>query len=91
MGEEEIVAAEKKYETILDYCLSDPNTPKYPNKIINYETKIKINKKKHFRDLVAKGKRFKTEILQWDGKEERVFYRNWEFNNNTNEEEKRKY
>ena len=39
MGEEEIVAAEKKYETILDYCLSDPNTLKYPNKILNYELK----------------------------------------------------
>ena len=28
MGEEEIVAAEKKFVAILDYCLSDPNTPK---------------------------------------------------------------
>ena len=53
MREEKIVAAEKKYEVILDYCLCDPNTPKYPNKILNYETKIKNNKKKHFRDLVA--------------------------------------
>ena len=87
-GEEEIVAAEKKYEAILDCCLSDPITPKYPNKILNYETKMRNNKNIHFRDLVAKGKRFKSEILQRDGKEERVLYRNWEFNNNKNEEEK---
>ena len=33
MGEEEIVAAEKKYEDIIDYRLRDPNTPKYPDKI----------------------------------------------------------
>ena len=69
---EEVVAAEKKYEAILDYCLSDTNTPKYPNKILNYETKMRNNKKKHFRDLVAKGNRFKAEILQRGGKEERV-------------------
>ena len=86
MGEEEIVAAEKKYEAILNYCLSNPNTPKYTKKILNYETKMRNNKKKHFRDLVAKGKRFKAEILQRDGKEERVLYRNWEFNNNEEEE-----
>ena len=79
LGEEEIVAAEKEYEAILNYCLSDPNTPKYPNKILNYETKIKNIKKKHFRDLVTKGKRSKAEILQRGGKEERVLYRNWEF------------
>ena len=36
MGEGEIVAAEKKYEAILDYCFSDSNTPKYPNKILNF-------------------------------------------------------
>ena len=88
MGEEEIVTAEKKYEAILNYCLSDPNTPKYPNKILNYETRIKNDKKKHFRDLVAKWKRIKAETLQRDGKEERVLHRNWEFNNNKNEEEK---
>ena len=60
MGEEEMVADEKKYEVIVDYCLSDPNTPEYPNKILNYETKIKNNKKKHFRDLVAKGKKIQS-------------------------------
>ena len=64
MGEEEIVAAEKKYEAILDYCLSDPNTPKYPNKILNYETKMRNNKKKHFRDLVAKGKDLKQKFYR---------------------------
>ena len=91
MGEEEIVAAEKKYEAILDYCLRDPNTPKYPNKILNYETKMRNNKKKRFRDLVAKGKWFKAEILQRDDKEERVLYRNWEFNNNEEEKENIKW
>ena len=45
IGEEEIISDEKKYETILDYCLSIPNTPKYPNKIFNYETKIKTTKR----------------------------------------------
>ena len=50
--------------------------------------KYKNNKKKHFRDLLAKGIRFKAEILLGDGKEERVLYKNWEFNNNKNEEEK---
>ena len=89
MWEEEIVAAEKKYEDILDYYLSDVNIPGYPNKILNYETKMRNNKKKHFRDLVAKGKRFKAEILQRDGKEERVLYRKWEFNNNNNNEEEK--
>ena len=75
MSEEEIIVTEKKYEAILDYCLSDVNTHKYPNKILNYETIIKTTTK-HFRDFVAKGKRFKAEILQRDGKEERVLYRN---------------
>ena len=42
--EEEIVAAEKKYEAILDYCKIDPNTPIYSNKILKYETKIKTTK-----------------------------------------------
>ena len=88
MGEVEIVVAEKKYESILDYCLSDANTPKYPNKKLNYETKMRNNKKKNFRDLVAKRKWFKAEILQRDSQEERVLNRNWEFNNNKNEEEK---
>ena len=90
MGEEEIVAAEKKYEAILDYCLSNPNTSKYPNKILNDETKMRNNKMKHFWDLVAKGKRFKAEILQRDGKEEKVLYRNLEFNNNNNKMKKKK-
>ena len=45
MEGEEIVANEKKYEAVLDYCLSDPNTPKYPNKILNYETKYKTQQK----------------------------------------------
>ena len=43
--EEEIVYVEKIYEGILDYCLSNSNTPKYSNKIPNYETKIKITKR----------------------------------------------
>ena len=47
MGEE-IVAAEKKYEAILDYCLSDSNIPKNSNHIFNYEAK------KHFSDLGTK-------------------------------------
>ena len=42
MGEEEIADAKKKCESILDYCLSDPNTLKYYNKILNYGTKVKI-------------------------------------------------
>ena len=71
MGEE-IVDAKKKCEIILDYCLSNPNTPKYPYKILNYKTKN--NKKKHFRDLEGKG--FKAEIVQRNDKEERVLYRN---------------
>ena len=45
MSEEEIIVTEKKYEAILDYCLSDVNTHKYPNKILNYETIIKNNNK----------------------------------------------
>ena len=81
MGEEEIVVDDKKYEAILDYCFNDSNTHKYSNKILNYETKMESSKKKHFRDLVAKGNSFKAEIVMKDGKEERVFYRNWEFNN----------
>ena len=89
MREEEIVAAEKKYEVNLDYCLSDANTPKYPNKILNCETKMRNNKKKHFRGLVVKGKKIKAEILQRDGKEERIFYRNWEFNNNKMKKKKK--
>ena len=32
MGEEEIATADKKYEAIIYYCLSNPNTPKYSNK-----------------------------------------------------------
>ena len=43
--------------------------------------KWRVAKKKHFRDLVAKRNSFKAEIVMKDGKEERVFYRNWEFNN----------
>ena len=64
MREEEIAASEKKYEAILDYCLSDPNTPKYPNKILNCETKMRNNKKKHFRDLVADGKDSKQKFYR---------------------------
>ena len=50
MGEEEIVAAEKKCEAIWDYCFSNSNTPKYLNKMLNYETKIENKEKKHFRE-----------------------------------------
>ena len=43
--EVEIVATEKKYEAILDYCLSDTNIPKYHNKIYIMKPKWETTKK----------------------------------------------
>ena len=62
MGEEEIVAAEKKCEAIWDYCFSIANTPKYLNKILNYETKIE-NKEKNTLENSSERKNFNTEII----------------------------
>ena len=77
----------KKYEAILDSCLSNSNTPKYSNKIPNYEIIIKNNKKKHFRDLENKEK-INTEIEQKDCKEKRILNRKWKFNDENKNEEK---
>ena len=67
VNEEEIVTAEK-YEAILEYWLSDDKKPVYPQKIMEFE-KTKSRNKSNFRDIVAKGIRYKAEIRTIDKKE----------------------
>ena len=46
LNEEEIVLAEKKYQAIFEYLLSDEKTPKYPSKLFTFpKDKIKDKKK----------------------------------------------
>ena len=47
MNEEEIVSADKKYQAIFEYLLSDEKTPKYPSKLFTFP-KDKIKDKKKF-------------------------------------------
>ena len=48
--------------------------------MLNYETKIETTKETLER-FSSKKKRFKAKTVQRDGKEERILYRNCEFNN----------
>ena len=48
MNEEEIVSADKKYQAIFEYLLSDEKTPKYPSKLFTFP-KDKIKDKKNSR------------------------------------------
>ena len=47
MNEEEIVSADKKYQAIFEYLLSDEKTPKYPSKLFTFP-KDKIKDKDFF-------------------------------------------
>ena len=80
MNEEEIVSADKKYQAIFEYLLSDEKTPKYPSKRFTFP-KDKIKDKKNFRDIVWKDNRYKTEVIIIDGKDHISLMRNWNYSN----------
>ena len=81
MNDEEIVSADKKYQAIFEYLLSDEKTPKYPSKLFTFpKDKIK-DKKKNFRDIVWKDNRYKIEVTIIDGKDHISLMRNWNYNN----------
>ena len=57
----------------MEYWLSDDKKPVYPQKFMEFEKDNIKEKKRNFRDIVAKGIRYKAEIKTIDKKEVKLF------------------